>query len=464
MAAPRRACTKICVYNYKGGASKTTITVNLAAALAKKGKKVLMVDLDPQCNTTQFWNPDHYDAKGEEDSTQEAATALGNMGSGEVKVESDILHPTKLNSEMEAYVNSTLKTPLYMMFDAHFNEHDITLLDQVLCDEQTVVNVNGNFFSDRLWLLKGSQLIFTFERDLSAALEDKTMGNRHVKSIGLLSFILNDLAKRHGFDVILLDVSPSNCALNQISALSCDYILPPCNASLYSCGSIYGLLTTVLPGQAGWLGFHQRLAAHQWDPAWASALSSTMLPFRLPKDPPQLLPILVTNYGMELRHTVAASSSAKRQKPSGSSMRFQPSQFVYTLEEFLRGCKHIQRDDRASASSSEAKIKFRTNHGREVIAFVPSVPVSIAATEALGRPFVEITLAQFAEFYEFNPDEMKTEQNKLKRTKMLKKMMELGLLDALDINANDVFTREVELVKKRFESLADWLVQDVMPP
>mmetsp|Transcript_28373 Transcript_28373/g.42754 ORF Transcript_28373/g.42754 Transcript_28373/m.42754 type:complete len:111 (+) Transcript_28373:1-333(+) len=109
-------------------------------------------------------------------------------------------------------------------------------------------------------------------------------------------------------------------------------------------------------------------------------------------------------------------------------------------------------------------IKFRTNHGREVIAFVPSVPVSIAATEALGRPFVEITLAQFAEFYEFNPDEMKTEQNKLKRTKMLKKMMELGLLDALDINANDVFTREVELVKKRFESLADWLVQDVMPP
>ena len=46
---------KLVVYNYKGGAGKTTLTVNLAAALAELGLKVLMIDLDPQCNTTQFF-------------------------------------------------------------------------------------------------------------------------------------------------------------------------------------------------------------------------------------------------------------------------------------------------------------------------------------------------------------------------------------------------------------------------
>lgn len=41
--------------NQKGGVGKTTSTVNIGAALAEQGQRVLMVDLDPQAALTAYW-------------------------------------------------------------------------------------------------------------------------------------------------------------------------------------------------------------------------------------------------------------------------------------------------------------------------------------------------------------------------------------------------------------------------
>ncbi|HEX3326817.1 MAG TPA: ParA family protein [Actinomycetota bacterium] len=49
----------VCVANQKGGVGKTTTTLNLGAALAARGRRVLVVDIDPQANATTGLGLDH---------------------------------------------------------------------------------------------------------------------------------------------------------------------------------------------------------------------------------------------------------------------------------------------------------------------------------------------------------------------------------------------------------------------
>ena len=52
---------KISIFNQKGGVGKTTSVVNIAVAINKLKKKVLVIDMDPQANTTTGLGVDKYE-------------------------------------------------------------------------------------------------------------------------------------------------------------------------------------------------------------------------------------------------------------------------------------------------------------------------------------------------------------------------------------------------------------------
>jgi len=87
VAMPRPESTRVMVVaNQKGGVGKTTSTVNVAAALAQLGQRVLVVDLDPQGNaSTALGTPHHrgvastYDALVDGTPLAEVATPAADL-------------------------------------------------------------------------------------------------------------------------------------------------------------------------------------------------------------------------------------------------------------------------------------------------------------------------------------------------------------------------------------------------
>jgi chromosome partitioning protein len=76
----------ITVANQKGGVGKTDLATNLASCIARKGKKVLLLDMDPQANATSYLT-----------DTKHKMTTSQLLRDNKVKV-SDVMVPTKVEN------------------------------------------------------------------------------------------------------------------------------------------------------------------------------------------------------------------------------------------------------------------------------------------------------------------------------------------------------------------------------
>ena len=499
---------RVCVYNYKGGAAKTTIVVNTAAALAHPdhgNKKTLLIDLDPQCNSTQFYHDDNETLGGgrtlqkeetEPTGTGMAAEALAHglpSGGTEPELISDALHPSCDAASMDALVSNKGRSPLYRIMHALFVDNEASevrhlietegfqLLSQVNLDEHT----KQSEFGDNFWVLEGDPTISEFEANIAHAFSN--YGSKgFVKHYGLISYLMQVMTEVLGFDVIMIDCSPSNSALNKAAALSCDYILPPCMASLYSAGSVAGLLSSVLPGDDGWLGLHDKIT-RRWreDDGEPKAEIAGLREWLLPSSPPVLLPILVSNYPMGLKSDSMKCEpipGARRRRGGAQppSLAHQPSvdarvvnlmhtQFIYTIMNFVnQECRHVAGHEKGRPDGFVGPlVRFRENRGRRVINFAESAPISMPVSEQVGRSFVELQIVDFL-FYMYG--EQKTSDMLEEATKEAeaaaskagktasgkRKASQAGMIDYGPDGQN--FVAEVETMRKRYSALSDWLV------
>ena len=124
--------TKIyAVANQKGGVGKTTSVINISAFLAKSGRKVLVVDMDPQANATSGFGYNKYEVeKSTYDLLLEEAT-IDDVVVSHAEYRLDILpaHPELAGAEVELVNAIGREYRLKNMLESLNGRYDYILID-----------------------------------------------------------------------------------------------------------------------------------------------------------------------------------------------------------------------------------------------------------------------------------------------------------------------------------------------
>lgn len=190
----------ISLFNHKGGVSKTTTTFNLGWALADLGKKVLIVDGDPQCNLT--------------------GTVLGFNG----------------DSDFEYFYSNHPYSNLNICLEPSFKG-----LQKPLQAAKIISTENNNLF-----LLAGHIDLAENESQLAVALTTGSAIPALQNLPGSVTHLIRLTAEQNEIDIVLLDMSPSVGALNQCFLMGSDYFMVPTSPDYY-CDQAIRSLARVIP-------------------------------------------------------------------------------------------------------------------------------------------------------------------------------------------------------------------------
>lgn len=205
---------KISIFNQKGGVGKTTSVVNIAVALAILEKKVLVIDMDPQANTTTGLGIDKYT---DDDSIYDLFYELDD------NIENEEYESIEIENEDEENIDTTSKSLNKEADEEKANEEKEIDLSKYIKETESGV-----------FLIKS-------ESSLSG-LEVELVSLDPVKRTQVLKNIVDKIDD--SYDYIIIDCPPSLGLLSINALVASDSIIIPIQTEYYALEGVSELMNT----------------------------------------------------------------------------------------------------------------------------------------------------------------------------------------------------------------------------
>lgn len=190
----------ISIFNNKGGVGKSTICWNLAHALGQKGKRVLLIDFDPQCNLSIAM-------LGEEAFVQNLPTA-------------SLPYGKTIRSFLQRFLQNTGGEEIFL----HKGPHTSKNVDLIAGDFWLNVYADSLNVGNDLLMGSGLSRYVALQKIVSTAEENNNSP----------------------YDYAIIDLPPSFGALVRASFYSSDYYIVPCTSDNFSVYCV-GLIGQMVP-------------------------------------------------------------------------------------------------------------------------------------------------------------------------------------------------------------------------